>query len=140
MHWNKALYNFRKRGQRSIVSNNMGLEYALLVASNYHMSATLSHPLWKNVNDSKCFILAVPISMSFKVLKYFSVAKRNFFYLLSCGNEIWNRKKLCFFSWPTLQKAFFTKKWWFVAGIYLIWRLMEYTNDHSPDASIIMHP
>ena len=137
MHWNEALYNFRKRGQRSIVSSNMGLEYALLVASNYHMSTTLSHPLRKNVNDSKCFLLAVPIILSFKVLKYFSVAKRNFFYLLSCGNEISNRKKLFFFLTHTTEGFFHKKKWWFMAGIYLIWRLMEYTNDHSPDASII---
>ena len=53
LHRNKALYNFRKRGQRSIVKHNIGLEYALLVASNSHVSRRLSHPYWKNVNDSE---------------------------------------------------------------------------------------
>ena len=32
----KALYNFRKKGQRSIVERNIGLEYALLEVSNSH--------------------------------------------------------------------------------------------------------
>ena len=30
LHQIKVFHNFRKRGQRSIVENNMGLEYALL--------------------------------------------------------------------------------------------------------------
>ena len=55
LHQNKALYNFRKRGQRSIVKRNIerniGLQDTLLVASNAHISITLSHPLRKNVND-----------------------------------------------------------------------------------------
>ena len=42
---NKALYNFCKRRQRSIVERNIGLEYTLLVASNSHISTILSHPL-----------------------------------------------------------------------------------------------
>ena len=29
LHQNKALHNFHKRGQRSIVERNIGLEYAL---------------------------------------------------------------------------------------------------------------
>ena len=33
--------------------------------------------------------------------------------------------------------CYFQEKCWFVAGICLIWKLMEYTNDHSPDAPII---
>ena len=45
LHRNKALYNFRKRGQRLIVERDIGLEYALLVASNFHISTTLFHPL-----------------------------------------------------------------------------------------------
>ena len=45
LHRNKALYNFREKGQRSIVERDIGLEYALLVASNFHISTTLSHPL-----------------------------------------------------------------------------------------------
>ena len=31
LHQNKALHNFRKRVQRSIVERNIGLEYALLL-------------------------------------------------------------------------------------------------------------
>ena len=95
-----SLYNFHKRGQRSIVERNIGLEYAMLVASNSHIS-TLSCPLWK-----KSYILAVPVIMSFKVLKYWSillVTKEVLFYLLACGNEISNWKKCCCFfqkSWP----------------------------------------
>ena len=34
---NKALYNFHKRGQCLIVERDIGLEYALLVASNFHI-------------------------------------------------------------------------------------------------------
>ena len=45
LHRNKALYNFRKKGQRSVVKRDIGLEYALLVASNFHISTTLSHRL-----------------------------------------------------------------------------------------------
>ena len=97
LHRNKALFNFRKRGQRSIVQRNVGLEYAQLVASNSHISTTLSHTLWKNVNDSKSYVLAVPVIMSFKVVKYFCSGKIVFFYLLACGNKISNRKK-CLFS------------------------------------------
>ena len=41
LHRNKVLYNFRKRGQRSIVKHNIGLEYVLLVASNSHISTAL---------------------------------------------------------------------------------------------------
>ena len=44
------------------VKHNIGLEYALLVASNSHTSR-LSHPLWKNVNDSKSYVVAVPMIM-----------------------------------------------------------------------------
>ena len=80
---NKALYNFCKRRQRSIVERNIGLEYTLLVASNSHISTILSHPLWKNVNDSKSYVLAVPMIMSFKVLKYFFSGKISFF-LFAC--------------------------------------------------------
>ena len=31
LHQNKALYNFRKTGQRSIVERNIGLEYARMI-------------------------------------------------------------------------------------------------------------
>ena len=137
------MYNFRKRGQRSIIERDIGLEYALLVASVSHVSTTLSHPLWKNVNDSKSYVLAVSMIMSFKVLKYFFSGKISFLLLLACGNEISNRNKMIyiFFFFRNLDlhssRLFSQEKWWFVAGICLIWKLMEYTNDHSPDASII---
>ena len=36
--YSKALYNFRKSGQRSIVERNIGLEYV-------HILTTLSHAL-----------------------------------------------------------------------------------------------
>ena len=39
---------------------------------------------------------------------------------------------------PYKSRLYSQEKWWFVAGICLIWKLMEYTNDHSPDASIII--
>ena len=80
LHQNKALYNFHKRGQHSIVKYNIecniGLEYTLLVASNAHL-------LWKNVNDWKSYIPAVPMIMALKVLKYFSNGKISFF-LFAC--------------------------------------------------------
>ena len=133
-----------QKGQRPIVKRNIGLEYALLVASNSHISTTLSHLLWKNINDSKSYVLAVPMIMSFKVLKYFFSGKISFLLLLACGNEISNRNKMIyifFFFFRNLDlhssRLFSQEKWWFVAGICLIWKLMEYTNDHSPDASII---
>ena len=44
----------------------------------------------------KIYVLAVPMIMLLKVLKYFIVA--TFFYLLACGNEITNWKKwVCLF-------------------------------------------
>ena len=78
LHWNKGLYNFHKRGQRSIVEGNIGLEYSLLVASNSHISTALFHALWKNVNNSKSNVLAVPMTISVKVLKYFFSDKISF--------------------------------------------------------------
>ena len=38
---------------------------------------------------------------------------------------------------PQNSTLFSQEKCLFVAGIWLIWKLMEYTNDHGPDASII---
>ena len=49
------------------------------VASNSHISATLSHPLWKDVKDWKSYLLAVAMIMSFEVLKYFFSAQISFF-------------------------------------------------------------
>ena len=69
-----------------IAQCNIGLDYVLLVASNSHIST--SHPLLKNVNDSKSYVLAVPMIMSFKVS-----GKISFFLFASRGNEISNWKK-----------------------------------------------
>ena len=41
LHQNKALYNFRKRGQRSIVERNIGLEYALKSINSITSNKTL---------------------------------------------------------------------------------------------------
>ena len=69
MHQNKALDNFCKRGQHSIAERDIGLEYAQLVVSNFHI-ATTSHPLWKNVNFAKSFVLSMPMIMFSKALRY----------------------------------------------------------------------
>ena len=83
LHQNKALHNFHKREQCSIVERNTGLEYTLLVVLNSHISTT-SHPLWKNANYSKIYVLAVSIMIMFlKVLKYFFSGKISFF-LFTC--------------------------------------------------------
>ena len=55
------------------------MQYTMLVASNPHIS-TLSRPLWKNGNDWKRYVPAVPMIMSFKV---FLMAKYVSFYLLA---------------------------------------------------------
>ena len=78
LHRNKALHNFWERGQHSIVKHNIGLEYALLVASNSHISTT-SHLLWKNVNE-KSYVLAMQMIMPFKVLKYYFSGKISEFF------------------------------------------------------------
>ena len=106
LHRNKALYNFLKRGQCSIVDRNIGLEYFLLVASNPHMSTILSHPLWLNVNNSTSYVLAVPMIMYFNVLKYFFSGKISFFSIcLPVVTRSQTRKNVFFFqkSWPTQQ-------------------------------------
>ena len=54
-----------------------------LVASNTHNLTSLFHPLWKIVNISKSFVPAVPMIISFKVLKYFSSGKISFFLFAS---------------------------------------------------------
>ena len=137
----KDLYNFRKRGQSSIVERDIGLEYPLLVASNFHISTTLSQPLWKNVNDSKSYILAVPMIMSFKVLKYFFSSKKSCFLFAWLWLQDLKPEKMFFFFRNLDQHngRLFHKKnnvlW--PEGICLIWKLMEHTNDHKPDASII---
>ena len=83
----KDVYNICKREQCSIVKRNIernvGLEYTLLAALNAHISTTLSHSLCKSINDWKGYVPAVPMTMSFKVLKYFVIAKRVSFYFLT---------------------------------------------------------
>ena len=103
LYRNKALHNFCKRRQHLIVDRDIGLEYALLAASNSHISATLSHPLWKNVNDSKSYILAVPLTMSFKVLKYFFSSKMSFFSIFLAVVARSQTGKIFQKSWPTQQ-------------------------------------
>ena len=102
-------------------------------SSNFHISTRLSH------FEKKSNVLAVPMIMSFKVLKHFFSHKVSFFYLIPCGNKISNQKKYFLRNLDPHNSRLFSKEnWWFVAGICLIWKLKEYTNDHSPDASIIL--
>ena len=57
-----------------------------------------------------------------------------------CGNKISNQNKIMV-SFRNLDlynsKLSLQEICWFVAGNCLSWKLMEHTNDHSPDASII---
>ena len=53
-----------------------------MVASNVHISTTFFRPLSKVVNDSKSYVPAVPIIMSFKVLKEFPISKISLFKLV----------------------------------------------------------
>ena len=101
---NKALYNFRKTGQHSIVERDIGLEYALLVASNSHISTALSNPLWKLWMTENVIYWQCHWSCPSKFWSIFFSDKISFFYLPTCGNKISNRKK-CFFqkSWPAQQ-------------------------------------
>ena len=38
---------------------------------------------------------------------------------------------------PHNSTLFSQEKWWFVAGICLVCKLMKYTSDHSTDASMM---
>ena len=90
----KDVYNICKREQCSIVKRNIernvGLEYTLLAALNAHISTTSSHSLCKSVNV-KGYVPAVPMIMSFKVLKYFCKSKTSFF-LLPCWKKFFFQK------------------------------------------------
>ena len=86
-HLLKKLKLYTKLGpeteHKAPISIHIYLEMPL-ATSNPHI-LTLFHPLWENRNDSKSYVLVVPMTMSFKVLKYFSSGKTSFFfYLLSC--------------------------------------------------------
>ena len=100
-----------------------------LVTSNTLILTPFFRPIWKVVNDSKSYVLRVPLIMSFKVLKYFLVAKQVSFYLLAYGKEIANRKN--WFPPPPeivtratvslMEKGLLLpEKCWFVAGSWLI--------------------
>ena len=80
-NWNITLnYNFIC--EVNSTGNFMYLEM-LLIASNVHISAPLFRPLWKIVNDLSNNVPAVPVIMSFKVLKCTSSGKISFFLFLS---------------------------------------------------------
>ena len=78
-HQNKALYNFCKRGQRSIVEPNIGLEYALLTILNIgfwygsfvlkYWNDTLSISVLSNKNGYSSFLKKVVVyrKICFKV-------------------------------------------------------------------------
>ena len=67
------------------------------------------------------------------VLQSFSNGKICFF-LFACQNFFPLRNLD-----PHNSRCFSPEKCWLLAWIYLIWKVMEYTNDHSPDACIIPH-
>ena len=82
--------------------------------------------------------------MPFKVLKYFSSDKIFLFASLRQRDLIQEKLMFFFLEIVTHTTAGLVEKWllspeknWFVAGICLIWKLMEYTNNNSPDACII---
>ena len=72
-NWNITL-NYYFICKIDIRDNFIYLEMPL-VASNTHISAPLFCPLWKIVNDLKSYVPAVPMIMSFRVLKHFSTGK-----------------------------------------------------------------
>ena len=80
-NWNITL-NYYFICKINIYGNFIYLEMPL-VASNTHISTPLFCPLWKITNDSKGYVPAVPMIMSFKVLKYFSSGKISFFLFVS---------------------------------------------------------
>ena len=48
-------------------------------SSKYTYFATITfHPLWKIINDSKSYVLTVPMIISFEVVNYFSSGKKFF--------------------------------------------------------------
>ena len=75
----------------------------------------------------RCPFFETIISPTFKKIKRFQTTNTDvFFRNLDPHSSRLNRKRVVI-----------SKKKWFVAGICLIWKLMGYTNDHSPDAPII---
>ena len=74
----------------SILSGNFLYLEMSLVASNTQILTPVFRPPWKIVNDSKSFVLAVPIIMLFKVFKYFSSGHSAFDFLNNF--QIYNKK------------------------------------------------
>ena len=103
-------------------------------SSNFHISARLSHLLWKKkqcTSSTNDYVL-----QSFEA---FLINKISFFYFIPCSSKISQHKKYFLRNLdPHNSRLFLKENWWFVAGICLIWKLTECTNDHSPDASIIL--
>ena len=98
LHRNKALYSFRKRGQRSTVERNLGLEYVLLVTSNSHISTTLHiSPTLKKRNWLKKLCTGSTNGHVLRSSEVIFSGKISFFYFLACGSEISNRRKCVFF-------------------------------------------
>ena len=101
-----------------------------LLALNVHiLPMRLLGSLWKAVNNSKSYVLTVPMTMSFKDLKNFSCGKISFFLfaclwsedfklekLINCFSEILTRAKLGLIE----KGSWFPEKCWFVAGIWFI--------------------
>ena len=68
------------------------------------------------------------------------MAKLVSFCLFDCGKEISNvvfSENVSSATVGLIEGLLFPGKVLFVTGMCLIWRLMEYTNDKRPDASII---
>ena len=136
LHQNKGLKKFLKRGPAFDGQTQYWTQYrsrihpAGSIKCPYFNSIT--QPLWKDVNDWKNDVPVVPMIMSFKVWKYFSNGKISFFLFLC-----WNFFFFFFRNLDPHSSRCFSEKCWFLVWICLIWKLMEYTNDDSADASII---
>ena len=77
------------------------------------------------------------VLQSFEV--FFWWQNKFFFLCWSVVTKLQTKKNDAFFRNIDLHssKVSLQEICWFVAGICLIWKLMEHTNGHSPDAFII---
>ena len=95
------------------------------IKCSYFEHAIISTTL-KKCKWLKNYVLAVLMIMSSKFWSIFLVV------FLVCCNEISSWKNCCCFrkSWHTVclinKGLLFSKKWWFVTVICLIWKLMEH--------------
>ena len=80
LHQNEALHNFPKRGQRSIVKCNIGLEYALFI---YFYEGVIFTSLqvfiyleiiYKLIYFSPCFIISAPFMSIVRLVPKFTFA------------------------------------------------------------------